>query len=113
MSDELKKPEKKQESFIKVTWQQVVSVAVGAIFLGILGWMGATIKVGLEDVTDLKEWKTATETLLNTDLAHTIENLDEAIQSNSSKMGLMTGDIRRLEILVNRLDVIVDRIDSE
>lgn len=101
-----------EKSFLKVTWQQVVSAVIGAIFLGILGWMGATIKASLEDVASLKEWKAVTETLLNTSFAHTLENLDEAIQGNSSKMGLMTGDIRRLEILVNRLDVIVDRIES-
>jgi len=109
MSDE----QKDNKSFLKVTWQQVVSAVIGALFLGILGWMGATIKAGLEDVQDLKEWKTATEAILSTDLAHTLEDLEESIQENSSKMGLIGGDMRRLEILINRLDVIVDRIDAE
>lgn len=114
MSDEDKKPEGEQsKSFLKVTWQQVVSAVIGALFLGILGWMGATVKAGLEDVDELKEWKTQTETMLNTGMANTLENLEESIQENSGKMGLMSGDMRRLEILVNRLDAIVDKIDSE
>lgn len=115
MSDEDKTQDEQAptKNFLKVTWQQVVSAVIGAIFLGILGWMGATIKSGLEDVDDLKEWKTATETMLTTDLAHTLEDLEESIQANSSNMGLMSGDMRRLEILINRLDVIVDKMDQE
>jgi hypothetical protein len=110
MADEKKEESKK---FLRVTWQQVVSAVVVAVFLGIFGWMGATIKAGLEDLEELKEWRTATEAVMTTDLAHTLEDLDESIKGNSSKMGAMGGEIRRLEILVNRLDAIVERINGE
>lgn len=96
---------------VNISWQKIVSTVVGAILVGVLSWMGATIRASLNDVDDLKGWKIETQTIMNTDLANTLESLDKAILNNTSKMGLLAGDIQRLEILVNRLDVLVERIE--
>lgn len=100
-------PEKK-DGFLKVTWQQIVSAAIGAILLGILGWAGATIKGALEDIEEIKTWQTSTEVLLSTDLKHTIENLNKYITANSHKMGTLSADVKKLEILVNRMEVLIN-----
>lgn len=96
---------------VNISWQKIVSTVVGAVLIGILGWMGAIIKTSLSDVDDLKGWKIETQTIMNNDLANTLESLDKAILNNTSKMGLMAGDLQRLEILINRLDVLIGRIE--
>jgi branched-subunit amino acid permease len=103
---------KEEQNILKVTWQQVVQGVVVAILLGILGWAGATINNALEEIDELKEWKTATETILNTDLKHVLENLNKSITGNSQKMGTLSADVKKLEILVNRMEVVFDRFFS-
>lgn len=99
------------DKIINVSWQKIISTLIVAIFIGMLSWMGATIKGGLDDINEIKIWKIETQTILNTDLANTLIDLDDAISDNTSRMGLMSADIRRLEILVNRLDVLVNLLD--
>jgi len=102
-------PEEKK--FLKITWQQIVSAVIAALFLGIFSWAGATLKSALNDIKDLKEWKTETETIMDTDLKHTIEDLRSSISTTSAQIGSVSGDVQRLEILVNRLDVVVERLE--
>ena len=82
MADEEKKPEEKK-SFLQLTWQQVVSAVIVALFLGIFWWIGGTLKGALTDIEDLKSWKIETQTLMNNNLANTLEGLDEAIKGGN------------------------------
>jgi hypothetical protein len=104
-------PEEKK--FLKISWQQVVSAVIVAIFLGIFSWAGATLKSALKDIDDLKDWKTQTETIINTDLKHTIDELRSSISATSNQMGTLSGDVKRIEILANRLDAIVVRLEAK
>ena len=98
----------KEPNILKLTWQQVVQGVIVAIILGLLGWVGATINNALNEIDDLKVWKATTEVILSTDLKHTIESLNKSIAGNAQKMGTLSADVKKLEILINRMEVVVD-----
>ena len=104
-------PEEKVEEkkFLKITWQQIVSAVILAVFLGIFSWAGATLKGALDDVKELKEWKTATAATLNLDLA----NIRNTISVISTQAGSLSGEFQRLEIIVNRLDAVVEILENK
>lgn len=95
-----------------MTWQQIVSSVIGVIFIGIVSWMGATVKAGLDDIEDLKTRMVAVETVIDTDLQNTIDVLKEELRDHSTEMGSFNANQKKIEIMVNRLDAIVERLED-
>ena len=103
-------PDRKKN--ISISFGQIVTGIIILIMTGIISWVGATVKSKLEAVDDLQKWQVEVNTILNTDLKHTLDDLQSSIESSSAKMGALSGDVKRVEILVNRLDAVVDRLEK-
>jgi len=101
-----------EKNILKITWQQIISAVIVMVFVGVLGWLGGVLKTSVDELDELSEWKVEVQTLIENDIAHTFENIDEDIKSNTSGMGTLTGDVKRLEILINRLEVLVNKLDN-
>jgi len=97
---------------IELSWQKIISAIIIAILLGMLSWFGATLRESLADLEELKSWKVETQTIINTDLEHTLEQLEKSIEENSAKIGSLSAETKKLEILINRLEVIVERLEK-
>ncbi len=101
MSDE----NNNKKSFLQLTWQQVISAVVVAVFLGALGWMGGVLRSSLDDLEDVKTRLTVTETEMAT-------GIQEQVQQMSTQLGTTNANQRRIEILVTRLEVIVSKLEE-
>lgn len=101
------------KSFLQLTWQQVVSAVVVAVFLGTLSWMGATLRGALDDLEDVKSRITIIETQMDAGVLKTIDEVKDDVKQISTQLGSTNANQRRIEILVSRLEVIVAKFEEE
>lgn len=100
----------KKKSF-KLNTQQIVSSILIAVILGVLGWVGASLKSGLNDINDLKTKISNLDITIKEGLTKSVEEIKEDVKEykiqQTTKLGSVAGDLRQLEILINRIDAII------
>lgn len=108
---ETKKANKK---FINLTIQQIVMAIILLVFTGVLGIIGTTAAKTINDVQELKEWKASMITHIDEGVIVSLEEVkkdfEEYAKEQSAKMGMMDGQTRKIEALLNRLDGIIQEM---
>lgn len=101
------------KSFLQLTWQQVLSAVIVAIFLGAVSWIGATLQGALDDLDDLQSRLTIAETQIDVGVLKSIDSLKEEVKQMNTQLGSTNANQRRVEILVSRLEVIVSKLEED
>lgn len=101
------------KSFLQLTWQQVISTIIIALFLGVLGWMGSMLQDALDDLEDVKSRMTIAETQIDAGVIKSIDQVRDDLKQITTQLGSTNANQRRIEILVSRLEVIVSKIEED
>lgn len=107
-------PEEKNDSnnFIQVTWSQIVTAVILLLFTGAIGFVGNAINKSMEAISDHNDRIIVVETSLDKEVTPSIEAVQRAVSENEATLGTMNASIRRIEIMAERLDVIVTRLEE-
>lgn len=112
MSDEEKELDSGKK-FVKVTMQQIVVGVISLIIMGALGFIGSLVSGTMITAAQNKEDIRVINTILETDLTHKLESIDNAIKEYNTRMGSSDANVRRLEMAIIRLETIIDRMEGD
>ena len=99
-------------NFLKATWQQIVAAALSLIFIGALTFVFTRVDESMKKSEENEKRITVMETIMESDLQKSIEDLKYQLQDTSSKLGTMGATQKKIEIMVTRLEVLVDRLED-
>lgn len=99
-------------NFLKSTWQQIVAAALSLIFIGALTFVFTKVDESMKKSEENEKRIMVIETIMESDLQKSIEGLKTQLQDTSSKLGTMSATQRKLEIMITRLEVLVDRLED-
>lgn len=98
--------------FLKATWQQIVATALSLIFIGALTFVFTKVDESMKKSEENEKRIMVMETIMESDLQKSIEGLKTQLQDTSSKLGTMSATQKKIEIMVTRLEVLVDRLED-
>jgi hypothetical protein len=105
---------KANKKFLNLTIQQLVASVILLVFTGVLGIIGTSAVKTMDDVQELKEWKASMTTRIDEGVIASLEDFkkdfEDYAQEQSAKMGMMDGQNRKLEAMVNKLNGIIEEM---
>ena len=99
-------------NFLKSTWQQIVATALSLIFIGALTFVFTKVDESMRKSEENEKRIMVMETIMESDLQKSIDSLKDQLQNTSSRLGTMGATQKRIEIMVTRLEVLVDKIED-
>lgn len=99
-------------NFLKATWQQIVAAALSLIFIGALTFVFTKVNESMQKSEENEKRIMVMETIMESDLQKSIDDLKDQLQDTSSRLGTMGATQKRIEIMVTRLEVLVDRLED-
>lgn len=100
-----------ENKFLKITWQQIVSAVVAMLFVGAISWMGATLKSKMTEIDNIGKRLILVETFLGGEYRKDFEYVKEKMGEINLQMGSFSANQRRAEIIISRLEAIVERLE--
>lgn len=99
-------------NFMKITWQQIVAAALSLVFLGALTFVFTKVDESMRKSEENEKRIMVMETIVESNLQGSINDLKNQLQDTSSRLGAMGATQKKLEIMVTRLEVLVDRLED-
>lgn len=97
---------------VNISVSQIITTILILLVTGTLGYIGNDIADSLDLVDKNEKRMIEVEATIEKDIKPSLHNIVSSVKENKLRMGSMDASIRKLEIMTNRLEVIVDRLDK-
>lgn len=100
------------DKFIKLTWQQIIATALSLIFVGALTFVFTQVNESMEKSEENEKRIMVMETIVESNLQESITQLKDELKNTSTKLGAMGATQKKLEIMLTRLEVVVEKLED-
>jgi hypothetical protein len=95
---------KTTKGLLQSTFVKIVVMVVSLAITGAIGYFFASVKSDLSKISSIDTRLTIIETIQKSELVKNIDALKEVIKEHSTQFGTVNNDIKRIEILIARIE---------